>query len=252
MQFFGGRAMVELRRFRKSLWLLMTLSAISVAILNSRFILVDIHTIFHRAIDHLENEKVELYLHLFTAPVLLVGGALLFFDRLPQRFPTVHRWGGRAYILTVLVTSIATLKMSLNETEGPLTVFGFAVLSILWFVTAALAWLRAVQGRYPRHAEWMIRNYALTLTNVTFRAELHLSLWFGADFDLIYEPLRSLQFVPNLLLAELLIQTAFFTSPNWRDLLRSDAYRRRRDRQLTSQPVREFSVQIPPGDSSSP
>ncbi|WP_457578418.1 DUF2306 domain-containing protein [Ensifer adhaerens] len=211
--------MIELKRLRKILWLLMTLSAITVAILNSRFLWMDIHGLFHRALDHLENEKFELYLHLFTAPVLLVVGALLFFDRLPQRYPTLHRWGGRSYILTVLVTSIATLELSLNETEGPLTVFGFATLSILWFATAALAWLCAVERRYACHAEWMIRNYALTLTNVTFRAELHLLLWLGADFNVVYEPLRSLQFIPNLLLAEVLISDLILYEP---DLAKSD------------------------------
>ena len=29
-----------------------------------------------------------------------------------------------------------------------MTVVGFATLSVLWFTTAAFAWLRAMQGRY--------------------------------------------------------------------------------------------------------
>lgn len=196
----------------------MVLSAITVAALNLRFIWFDIHGLFHRALDHLGKQDFELYLHLYTAPMLLVGGSVLIHPKLRQRLPAVHRWAGRTYIVTVLVTSIATLRLSLNETEGPMTVFGFATLSILWFITAAFAWLRAAQGRYTDHRDWMIRNYALTFTNVSFRGELHLLLWLGMDFDTIYEPLRTLQFIPNLLVAEFLIQTSFFTSLRWKDL----------------------------------
>lgn len=210
--------MVPLQSVRKMLWGVMVLSAITVATLNLRFIWADIHGLFHRALDHLGKQDFELYLHLYTAPLLLVGGAVLIHPGLRRRLPSVHRWLGRAYILTVLVTSIATLRLSLNETEGPMTVFGFATLSILWFITAALAWTRAVQGRYSDHSEWMIRNYALTFTNVTFRGELHLLLWLGFDFDVVYEPLRTLQFIPNLLVAEFLIRSAFFKSSSWKQV----------------------------------
>jgi uncharacterized membrane protein len=208
---------IPLQSFRRLSWGLMVLSAIAVGALNLRFIWSDIHGLFHRALDHLGKQDFELYLHLYTAPMLLVGGALLIHPSLRRRLPAVHRWLGRIYIVTVLVTSIATLRLGLNETEGPMTVFGFATLSILWFITAALAWTRAVQGRYSDHSEWMIRNYALTFTNVTFRGELHLLLWLGFDFDVVYEPLRTLQFIPNLLIAEFLIRTAFFKSPGWKE-----------------------------------
>jgi uncharacterized membrane protein len=211
-------SLVGLRSFRKFLWAIMTLSALVVAILNSRFLWTDIRGVFHRAVDHLGTQDFELYLHLSTAPLLLVTGALLFLGGLRERYPAIHRWVGRIYLATVLVTSIATLRLSLHETEGPMTVFGFATLSVLWFATAAMAWLRAVQGRFADHGEWMIRNYVLTLTNVTFRAELHALLWLGADFTTIYEPLRVLQLFPNLVVAEFLIRKNFFTSSSWKQL----------------------------------
>ena len=219
--------MIPLQTLRKTLWVIITLSAIAVAELNLRFIWMDIRHVFHGILDHLGKQDFELYLHLYTAPLLLVVGAILFYPRMRQRYPTVHRWAGRAYVVTVLVTSVATLRLSLNETEGPMTVFGFAALSVLWFITAGFAWLRAAQGRYLEHGDWMIRNYALTLTNVTFRAEVHLLLWSGMRFDDVYEPLRTLQLIPNLLIAEFLIRTRFFTSSSWKELF--GAIRVRRD-----------------------
>jgi hypothetical protein len=210
--------MLGLQAFRRYAWGVMTLAAIAVAALNSRFIWIDVPQIMHRAVDHLGRDDFELFLHLWTAPLILVSGAVLFLPGLRSRFPRAHRWVGRSYLAAVLVTSVATFRMALHETEGPLTVFGFAVLSVLWFATAAAAWLRALQGEYKSHGEWMLRNYALTLTNVTFRVELHALLLLGMDLDTIYEPTRVLQWIPNLIIAEALILSGFFERENWREL----------------------------------
>ena len=204
-----NRVRADLDLLRYALWWLMMLAAILVAALNLRFVWQGVPHVFHRAIDHLGHRDFELYLHLYTAPFILIAGPLMFVRSLRVKYPRLHRWAGRVYIAVILVTAIATLRLSLNETEGPLTVFGFATLSVLWFATAAMAWIRAVQGQWEQHRDWMIRNYALTLTNVTFRIQIHLLLWLGAPWELVYEPLRSLQFVPNLLVAELLIQWDF-------------------------------------------
>ncbi len=212
--------MLSLPKVRTISWLLMTLAAIVVAGLNSRFIWIDIRGIMHRAVDHLGRQDFELYLHLWTAPLILVSGALLFPKHLRERFPSVHRWTGRLYLGTIMITSFATLRLALTDTGGPLTIFGFAMLSVLWFGTAAMAWTRALQGRFAQHGEWMLRNYALTLTNVTFRAELHMFLWLGGRFSQVYEPTRVLQWIPNLIVAEVLIRRGFFTSGSWRDVLR--------------------------------
>jgi Predicted membrane protein (DUF2306) len=210
--------MESLPSFRRAVWGLMTLAAITVAGLNSRFIWIDVPRIMHRATDHLGRDDFELFLHLWTAPLILVTGALLLPARLRTRFPRAHRWAGRFYLGSVLLTSIATLRLALHETEGPLTVFGFTVLSVLWFGTAAMAWMSAMRGRFEEHGAWMVRNYALTLTNVTFRLELHVMLLFGVPFTTVYEPVRVLQWIPNLIIAEALIRSGFFAGENWKAL----------------------------------
>lgn len=64
----------------------------------------------------------------------------------------------------------------------------------------------------------MVRNYALTFTNVTFRAELHLLLLLGFPLPLVYEPVRILQIIPNLIVAELIIRSRFLTAAKWSSL----------------------------------
>jgi len=216
----GGRVAALRRRLtigrvRRAGWALMMLAVLVVAVLNSRFIWIPIREIMHRAVDHLGRDDFQLYFHLWTAPAIVVIGGIGFMPFLRERWPAVHRWGGRVYLTAVLLTAPATFTLALHETEGPLTVFGFATLSLLWFVTAAIAWWHAYNGRHQIHGEWMVRNYALTLTNVTFRAELHFALLCGAPFTAVYEPIRVLQFIPNLLIAELLIRSGALTSASW-------------------------------------
>lgn len=189
------------------LWWLLFATSATVAALNMRFIWIDVARIMHRAVDHLEHDRIKLYLHLGTAPAILMSGVLNLKPGLRDRWPAFHRRNGRFYLIAVLVTAPVTFLLALNETEGPMTVWGFATLSALWGGSAILAWVHAVKGNIDVHRDWMVRNVALTLTNVTFRVELHLALLLGISFDAVYEPIRALQFIPNLLAAELLIRS---------------------------------------------
>lgn len=209
---------MSLVQCRSTLWWLMLAMTIGVAAMNLRFIWIDIHGIMHRAVDHLERDRFKLYLHLSTAPFILIAGALLHNRNLRERAPKVHRWGGRIYLTLIMLTAPATFIMALRETEGIMTVWSFAILSVLWFATGTMAWYHAVKRNFPVHSQWMVRNYALTFTNVTFRAELHLLLAFGMPLATVYEPIRIFQMIPNLLVAELLIRSGFLTATSWSDL----------------------------------
>lgn len=209
---------LTIERCRIALWWLMLVAVVAVAIMNLRFLWIDVPRIMHRAVDHLEHDRFKLFLHLSTAPFILVTGAVLFRRALRERWPRLHRWGGRIYLSAVLVTAPATFLMALRETEGPLTVLSFATLSILWFGTALLAWRAALRRDHNAHGRWMVRNYALTFTNVTFRAELHLLLLLGFPLPLVYEPVRILQIIPNLIVAELIIRSRFLTAAKWSSL----------------------------------
>ena len=199
-------------------WWLLFATAATVAALNMRFIWIDVAKIMHRAVDHLERDRIKLYVHLATAPAILMSGVLNLKPGFRDRWPAFHRWNGRFYLVAVLVTAPVTFLLALNETEGPMTVWGFAIMSVLWGGSAALAWIHAVRENFDLHRDWMIRNVALTLTNVTFRVELHAALLLGIPFDMVYEPLRALQFIPNLIIAELMIRSGILTDKGWLDL----------------------------------
>jgi len=86
---------------------------------------------------------------------------------------------------------------------------GFGMLGGLWLVTGAMAYQRIRQRDIERHREWMIRNYALTFAAVTLRLWLPLfHVLLGFSFIESYVTVAWLCWVPNLLLAELLIGRA--------------------------------------------
>ena len=120
-------------------------------------------------------------------------------------YPT-HRWTGRVYVIAVTVGSLGALAMAPFSQFGPVSHVGFACLGVLWLATTLLAWREIRAGRRDVHREWMLRSYALTLAAVTLRIYLPLSIGFGLPFPAAYRAISWLCWVPNLLVAELVVR----------------------------------------------
>lgn len=83
----------------------------------------------------------------------------------------------------------------------------FVILAGLWWGTTALALWFAVKGKLTLHSDFVIRSYALTLSAVTLRIYAYLLPHFvhmKAKDEYIL--IAWLSWVPNLLIAELIIQ----------------------------------------------
>jgi uncharacterized membrane protein len=161
--------------------------------------------------------QVAFYVHIVTAGLALALGPWQFARRLRTRHRRVHRGIGRLYLVNVGLGSVSAFVMSMFSSVGILGFFGFGTLAVLWGWTAWRAY-RAIRQRDVRsHQAWAIRNFALTYAAVTLR------LWFGvlvllqlpftADGDAFvnisaqaYAPLPFLCWLPNLVIAEILIR----------------------------------------------
>jgi hypothetical protein len=82
------------------------------------------------------------------------------------------------------------------------------MLGTLWLMTGVMAYLRIRQGDVQEHRAWMIRNYALTWSAVMLRLWLPLFFVLGYDFPEAYTTVAWLCWVPNLLVAELIIRNS--------------------------------------------
>lgn len=140
--------------------------------------------------------------HLAGGGIALATGVLQFSTRLRVQRPSVHRFLGRVYVGTVLVSGISALLMAPSSSGGMPAHWGFGLLATLWLTTSLMALLRVRSGDYAAHREWMLRSYGLCFAAVTLRLYLGLSALAGVPFDDAYSAIAWLCRVPNLIVVE--------------------------------------------------
>lgn len=143
----------------------------------------------------------------FAATALLVGG-VQFSGALRRRRPEVHRMVGRIYAVSCLVGAGAGLVLAIGSSAGPIASVGFGGLAIVWMATTGMGWQSARTRRFELHRRWMIRSWALTLSAVTLRIYIPAFEIAGLPEDAAYRAIAFLCWVPNLLVAEILLRRA--------------------------------------------
>lgn len=150
---------------------------------------------------------ITTWAHLTGGAVAICLGPWQFVGGLRNRLPKVHRWLGWIYAMGVSVGALAGISMSFVSDGGYVTHFGFGALGVLWLVSLIMA-VRAIRlGDIEQHRAWMIRNFALTLAAVALRVYLPISAGLGIPFDLAYQAISWLCWVPNLMVAEAWLRT---------------------------------------------
>tara|TARA_B110000037_G_scaffold58902_1_gene71926 strand:- start:63977 stop:64588 length:612 start_codon:yes stop_codon:yes gene_type:complete len=150
------------------------------------------------------------YIHVFTSVFALIAG----FTQFNKRFlwKKTHRIMGAIYIVTVLLlTGPSGLIMGFFANGGPLSVVAFSTLVLLWWWFTFKAYTAIRNRDYEAHSKFMYRSFALTLSAVTLR------LWKYVIVNYLYEMppmdlyrlVAWLGWVPNLILAEILIYKGF-------------------------------------------
>lgn len=143
-------------------------------------------------------------LHIGGGLIALFVGAWNFLERSRERFINLHRWLGRVYLVSVLVSSIAGFALSFTAQGGLPARIGFGMLAVLWLGTAVFAYVRIRAFDIESHRRWMIRNYSLTFAAVTLRLWIPILMIAGNDFPSTYMTVAWLSWVPNLIVAELI------------------------------------------------
>lgn len=162
-----------------------------------------------QGIYYLTYWRVSFYTHVFTSSLVLLAGFTQFNGYILRRVPRLHRVMGYIYVLTVVfVSGPAALVMGFYANGGPPARTSFVLLSSLWIVFTALAWWFAIRKRFLLHGAFLYRSYALTLSALTLRSYTYILQWMQADIHPrdLYIVTAWLSWVPNLLVAEWLIQ----------------------------------------------
>jgi uncharacterized membrane protein len=161
------------------------------------------------SIDHW---RTAFFIHVYASMWVLFAGFTQFSKTIQRNNPKLHRILGYVYVIDVLaITGPAGLLMGFYANGGILSRIAFVTLAILWLFTTAMALIKARQKDFKAHRHYMIRSYALTLSALTLRA------WKYAITNTVelppmdvYRMVAWLGWVPNIIIAELIIRKKLF------------------------------------------
>jgi uncharacterized membrane protein len=188
-------------------WSLMSLLALLMFLLASRYLLFDPEEVYF-------PEQKAVYLahtagiltHIAGAMLATIIGPFQFLPRIiTNRYLKLHRWLGRTYLVGVLFGGLAGLYMAFLAYGGLLAQLGFGLLAILWLLSGFMAYRHIRRKDIQHHRQWMIRNYALTFAGITLRLWIIVLQVAGVEFIEAYITVAWLCWVPNLMIAEVIV-----------------------------------------------
>jgi len=190
---------------KRILWSLMTLSAVLVALYAIGLLAAP--SIRPPFIQNLFSKFPGFTsIHFIGGAIAIVAGAFQFSASLRRKHLSLHRLLGRFYVGAILFSGAAGLVLAINSIGGPYVQTGFGLMAIFWLATTFKAYQLIRNGDVKAHENWMTRSYAVTLAGVTLRLYLGISVVLGVKFFDAYPVLAWICWVPNLLIAELLIR----------------------------------------------
>jgi uncharacterized membrane protein len=149
------------------------------------------------------------YTHITFGGLALLIGWVQFSKRIRVRNPELHRGLGKAYMVAVGLSAIGGYIIAMSATGGAVCMAGFGLLAIVWLYTDLRGYFAIRRLDIERHRAWMLRNYSLTFAAVTLRIYLALATAIlHLDFIPSYRVISWLCWVPNLIVAEMLVRRA--------------------------------------------
>ena len=146
------------------------------------------------------------YIHVFTSILALVAG----FTQFNKVFinTDTHRNVGKLYIIIILLLAGPTgFIMGILANGGIISIVSFVLLSLLWWIYTYKAFQYIKQKKYELHSKYMFRSYALTLSAITLRFWKFIIVNYITELPPmeLYQVVSWLGWIPNLIVAEILI-----------------------------------------------
>ena len=195
---------------KKAFWGLFIFFAIGVGLYPVMYLLVDMkYGFLALKAEELQSTiwRVMFYTHISLGGLALVIGWPQFVNKWRINSPQFHRRLGLVYLIAVGLSGISGLYIAQFATGGIISILGFSGLALGWLLTSSMALYSVKNGKYLDHEQWMIRNYALTFAAVSLRIMLPSSYILQLDYISAYQVIAWACWVPNLLIAEMIIVT---------------------------------------------
>jgi tetratricopeptide (TPR) repeat protein len=116
-------------------------------------------------------------IHLTSAVIIMLSGAIQLIPQIRRRAPSFHRWNGRIYFVTAFAISIAGLYMMwFRGTVGDLSQhLGQSLDAVLIMLCAVMALRYALARDFKTHRRWALRLFMVVSASLFIRAGLFLS-----------------------------------------------------------------------------
>ena len=127
--------------------------------------------------------NVAVGIHLASAVIVILGGALQLLPRIRRSAPALHRWNGRIYIVAAFAISAAGFYMLwVRGSVGDLSQhLGQSLDGVLILLCAVMALRHARAGDFRKHGRWAMRLYLVVSASLFLRASLILTVPLGID-----------------------------------------------------------------------
>src|SRR5262249_17338942 len=114
--------------------------------------------------------QAAFYVHIFSAPVVLLNGLILLSKYVRHRHGGWHRRLGRVQVVVPLFFVLpSSVVMSRHAFGGWPAGLSFLVLSAATASCAIVGVVHARRRRYDQHRRWMLRSYVLICSAVALR-----------------------------------------------------------------------------------
>ncbi|WBB78695.1 DUF2306 domain-containing protein [Micromonospora sp. WMMD882] len=144
-----------------------------------------------------------LVAHVISGTVAMATVPFQVWPAFRRRFPALHRYMGRVYIVVGVIPSTIAALAIVPFAMGPA---GNVIGGLLWLGTSLWGWRMARQRRFEEHRRFMIYSFALCLQIIEGRVMVltipHLPGWDPSSFPLLLETASWIGIVLNLLIAQ--------------------------------------------------
>ena len=161
-----------------------------------------------------ESATIGIGVHFAAGGIILILGCIQLIQSVRVKYPALHRWLGRVYVLASLLTAIGGLIFILvkGTIGGWVMNIGFAGYGLLMLLAAVETFRHARAGRFDTHRAWAIRLFALAIGSWLYRMDYGFwflftdGLWHTSTFTGPFDYFMDYFFyLPNLLVAEVFI-----------------------------------------------
>jgi uncharacterized membrane protein len=195
---------------KKALWFCMALLSMLISLYAIVYLVLGLRF----GIEEMKSEallsnalyRIGFYTHIIFAALALLVGWVQFSSKIRNRNLKLHRAIGKIYIITALLGSMGGIYIGFYSTGGLVPAAGFISLGLFWFYSTLRGYLTIMDKKIEQHQRMMIYSYACCFAGVTLRAYQPFLIMYFGDFITAYKVVAWLCWVPNLVVASLIIR----------------------------------------------